>query len=1164
MQSFVKCQLVIVVVFFSIFITACSSDEQSKAVDSVEIAPKNVLIFTKALDDTTPVKESREASAQILRETLSTRNINATVSDDSSLFNDANLKEYAALIFLNNTGDILTPAQQIAMERYIQAGGGFVGLHSASKAEQKSAWIWYQRLLGGTYKSHSTVPSNIQTARIRVLDKTHASAIHIPDNFSMNNEWLEFSNLSTRRTDILAIDSGSYNRNTYAPDSSQNSAETRDTYLPIAWFLEFDGGRSFYSGLGRDESSFKNDIVMKHILGGIEYAIGNNTRNYSLSRPEPNRFVKDVLLDKLNEPVSLDITKDGSAVVFVERKGNIHWVDVSSRTTTQIGNIDVFSAEGFGEFGLLALALDPNFDTNKHIFLMYNVASKNDATGPLQRISRYTIVDNKIDLSSQITLLDFANEDTCCHTGGNMEFDAEGNLFIAIGDNTNPFKSFGVGPADFRDGREAHDAYRSSANTQDFRGKILRITPQSDGTYTIPKGNLFTDATIGKPEIYVMGTRNPYTIAFDNKEKTLYYGDVGPDSKGANAEHGAKGYDEVNKVTKAGNFGWPLFIGNNKAFRQFDYATNIAGAWNNPLKPINTSPRNTGARHLPEAQPAYIWYPYSHSEIFPELGAGSRNALVAGVYRSNSHADALPEYYDGGLFISDFMRRWIKVVFEDENGDIYKIEDFAPDAEFVAPIDLKFSYQGQLYVLEYGSKWHSGNVDARLSKITYTGDGNREPTAKLTTSVTNGLAPLMVKLSGVESFDPDNDRLEYQWQTSTLNAGQDLKDATFTNSDANTRSGHTTSINFENNGRYAIALTVTDKEGLTSIATQLIEVGNASPTIDIKVSGNQSFIWPNETSRTYTVAIQDSEDGIIRQDSPEFSKVEIVFDKVDTSDKQDAVGHLAASDPMGPGRAAAKKHLCIGCHQEQAQSVGPAFQAVADKYASMDDPVAYLVKSIAAGSTGKWGQHQMPAHDFLSDEKREELAKFIMMLKSKAPSLPLSGKLPTKETLENYTLKASYRDNGAANLSSVSAHSSITLRSPKLSAKQLFDNKEGAENLRYSGGNAQTIIMSGAKSVLPLGSFDMTGVSSIQIEQKYRNWLPKGAIFSVSTQQDGSDVLASGKFDYAGTKEYQPSELRLKFTKTLGENTPIYLVVTLAEALNDDSTAHITAVQFLQ
>ncbi|MFC3122768.1 ThuA domain-containing protein [Agaribacter flavus] len=1151
------------VAFVLFGLAACKADNTQVSTNktpSDNNAAQHLLIFTKVEGDTLVSEASITASAKALSSVLDKNGITSTISNDASLFNDNTLQTYSALVFLNTSGDILNPAQQIAMERYIQAGGGFVGIHGASQTEQDGDWFWYRRLLGASYKQHATIPSNVQQAAVKVVNQSHPATAHISNKISLADQWLEFSHLSPLRNDLLLIDPNTYNRSDFLNEGTSNSP---DAYLPISWYQDFDGGQSFYSGLGHREHHYNNPDYVKHILGGIKYAIGDNIRDYRRSRPEPNRFVKEVLLDNLNEPLSLDITQDGSAAIFIERKGKVWWVDLATQTSKEIGDIDVFSAEGFGEFGLVAVALDPSFTSNKHVYLMYNTASPIEGAGPLQRVSRYTLVEGKIDLSTQVTLLDFANTDTCCHTGGNMEFDAKGNLFIATGDNTNPFKSAGVGPADFREGREAHDAYRASANTQDLRGKILRITPNAEGGYTIPAGNLFSDASEGRPEIYVMGTRNPYTIAFDEKEQTLYYGDVGPDSKAANLQRGPKGYDEINKVQQAGNFGWPLFIANNKAYRQYDYATGVSGEWNNPLKPINTSPRNTGLEVLPQAQPAYIWYPYSQSEIFPELGAGSRNALVAGVYRHVAHTDALPEYYEGGLFIGDFMRRWVKVVFSDDTGDIYKIEDFASDAEFAAPIDLKFSHQGQLYVLEYGSKWHTRNADARLSRIVYTGNGNRAPLAKIDTQTRHGLAPLSVELNAKQSTDPDNDPLTYTWKAVALKAQQNPEDADFSGAVIDQATGNTAIFTFANKGKYAIELRVTDGDGLSNATTQVVEVGNAPPQINIAVEGNQSFIWPNE-NRNYRVSISDNEDGEISQTSEAFERVDIRFAKVGTKTKAQAVGHLAASDPLGPGRALAKKHLCIGCHQEQAQSVGPAFQAIADKYKALDDPIAYLVTSIAAGSTGKWGQHQMPAHDFLAEDIRSSLAQFIMQLKSKEPSLPLNGVLTAGETQASYQLLASYSDTGAEGLSSITEKATYTLASPKIPAAVLKNNKSGASGSKYLGGKDKTIVSSGQRAVLPLGKLDLRDVAGLRVEQKYRHWLPNGAVFTLHQGSPEGITIAKASTQYAASKVDALVYTELSFTEAVNEKDDLYLVISLAEVANDKRTANISAVEFVQ
>lgn len=140
-----------------------------------------------------------------------------------------------------------------------------------------------------------------------------------------------------------------------------------------------------------------------------------------------------------------------------------------------------------------------------------------------------------------------------------------------------------------------------------------------------------------------------------------------------------------------------------------------------PQNLINYSPNNTGAKKVPAAQAPLIWYPYGNSEQFPEVGSGGRTALVADVYRADQFpaATRLPDYYDGKLFIVEFMRNWVKVVTFDENNGVRKIEPFAPQISYVLPIDARFGPDGALYVLEYGSAWFKENTDAQLSRITF-------------------------------------------------------------------------------------------------------------------------------------------------------------------------------------------------------------------------------------------------------------------------------------------------------------------------------------------------------------------------------------------------------------------------------------------------------------
>ncbi|HBX65103.1 MAG TPA: glycosyl hydrolase, partial [Balneolaceae bacterium] len=215
--------------------------------------------------------------------------------------------------------------------------------------------------------------------------------------------------------------------------------------------------------------------------------------------------------------------------------GAIKLINEATGVIEDAGSIDVF--DGF-EDGLIGVVLDPDFETNSWVYFFYSPTSVTE-----QRVSRFEFVDNEIVSESEEILLRIPTQrDECCHSGGDMEFDADGNLFIATGDNSNPFAD-GWSPIDERPGREPWDAQRTSANTQDLRGKILRIHPEDDGTYTIPDGNLFATTDDGKEEIFIMGTRNPYRMAIRQNTGELVWGEVGPDSREDNPNRGPVGYD---------------------------------------------------------------------------------------------------------------------------------------------------------------------------------------------------------------------------------------------------------------------------------------------------------------------------------------------------------------------------------------------------------------------------------------------------------------------------------------------------------------------------------------------------------------------------------------------------------------------------------------------
>jgi cytochrome c len=338
--------------------------------------------------------------------------------------------------------------------------------------------------------------------------------------------------------------------------------------------------------------------------------------------------------------------------------------------------------------------------------------------------------DSIINASEKVILEVKSQREICCHTGGSIAFGPDSLLYFSAGDNSTPFDepgqpfaNHGFGPLNGAPGHLQYDAERSAGNSNDLRGKIMRIRVHKDGSYDIPAGNLFAPGTPKtRPEIYVMGNRNPYRITVDQKNSNLYWGEVGPDAPDDSlSTRGPRGYDEVNQARKAGYFGWPFFVGNNYAYHQYNYLTGVSGAAFDPAKPENHSLNNTGITDLPPAQPAFIWYPYAISPEFPELGTGGRNAMAGPVYYTDMYpaVTRYPDYYNGKLFIYDWIRGWIKVVSLQPNGDFEQMESFMPHTTLHNCIDMEAGPDGKLYLLEYGTGWFQKNPDAGLSRIDY-------------------------------------------------------------------------------------------------------------------------------------------------------------------------------------------------------------------------------------------------------------------------------------------------------------------------------------------------------------------------------------------------------------------------------------------------------------
>ena len=753
---------------------------------------------------------------------------NVEATEDPSVFNEESLKRYQAVVFLNTTGDVLSSDQEKSFERFIQNGGGFVGVHSAADTEYD--WSWYGRIVGAYFDSHPV----IQPAEIRVIDRNHPSTEFLSRRWTHTDEWYNYRANPRGRVHVLAVlDEASYEGGNQGIDH------------PIAWCHNFDGGRAWYTGLGHTEESYTDQFFLGHLLGGIQYAAGVVEADCGASKT--SNYEKVVLDKGTVNPIALDVAPDGR-VFYIERGGKIKIYYPEAGLISVAGKLAVTTEF---EDGLLGIALDPEFSKNNWIYLFY---SPSEVTSG-QRVSRFTIKEDRIDLLSEKVLLQIPTQrKECCHSGGALSFDSNGALYIAVGDNTNPFSSGGYTPIDERLGRSAWDAQRTSANTQDLRGKILRIIPKSDGSYTIPADNMFSQfPENGLPEIFVMGVRNPFRISIDSKFGWLYWGDVGPDASSDNVGRGPKGLDEWNRTLTGGNFGWPFCIGDNKPYVDFEFVedeSGVSGQDFNCGDLLNNSPNNSGSKKLPPAEPAWIWYPYGLAEDFPALGNASGRTAMAGpvYYFSGASTVALPEYYDGTLIIYEWVRNWLRVVHFDELGEILQIDPFLFGMEFNRPIDMKIGPDGALYILEWGEGFWGDNRDAQLVRVEYA-RGTRPPVARIKVNNSDGTVPLKVFFDGTESFDLDPEStLTYAWDfQSDGEIDSNQKKANFT---------------FNHPGNYTVTLKVTDQNGLSGSVQEFISAGNTRPEIRILWPPNGGFFdWG--ASVPFKVEVEDNEDKLI-------------------------------------------------------------------------------------------------------------------------------------------------------------------------------------------------------------------------------------------------------------------------------------------------------------
>ncbi|MEM9080597.1 MAG: PQQ-dependent sugar dehydrogenase [Verrucomicrobiota bacterium] len=441
--------------------------------------------------------------------------------------------------------------------------------------------------------------------------------------------------------------------------------------------------------------------------------------------PSDENFRVETLASGFVDAMEMAVLPTGD-VFIAERTGALKWFKPETGEVALIKQFEVsVKTENLSrETGLLGVTAHPDFMKNGWVYVYYSPKSPEE-----HRLSRFTFRSGTLGDEKVMLRVSQSREKGVCHEGGSLAFDGQGNLFLSLGDNTNPFKSSGYAPINEMRGMESQNAQRTSGNTNDLRGSVIRIRPTDEGGYTIPSGNLFAKGTRGtRPEIYVKGCRNPWRIGVDQRTGFLYWGEVGPDAKDDSAR-GPRGYCEINEAREAGYYGWPYFVADNKAYAAYDFKRKKIGELFDAERPENRSKLNTGLKVLPPAR-VPLWFE-------------RRSCYCAGpVYYFDDFGGTegkLPRELDGCLVTYDWNNGRFQLTKLKESGGYEWKQSWLGKHKFIHPSDAEMGPDGSLYVLEYGSQWYDG-TDGALKRVSYSAEKQEV--------VEDGLDPRLTGLDG--------------------------------------------------------------------------------------------------------------------------------------------------------------------------------------------------------------------------------------------------------------------------------------------------------------------------------------------------------------------------------------------------------------------------------